>query len=167
MAAMPLHAVRQARGFTWIEILMVIAALAILAAMVIPGMMETILKKQVKEAMALADVAKKPVQSVYSATGKMPPNNQSAGAPPADKIIGNLVKTVAIDDGAVTITFGNNASKALEDRKLTIRPAYVNGQRVVPIAWVCHTSKVPAGMDVAGMDVTDVPAKYLPLECRP
>jgi len=166
MAAMRPPAVRHG-GFTWIELLAVIAAIAILGAMTIPGMMEAAVKRQVKDGMALAELGKRGVQSVYSATGKLPDNNADAGAPPPDKIVGNLVRSVAVEkDGAVTITYGNNASKALEGRKLTLRPAIVPGFRAVPIAWLCAGSKVPDKMEARGRDETDIPPKHLPLECR-
>ena len=164
MAAM--QAPSYTRGFTWIEMLMVIAVIAILALMAIPGMQETALKKQVKEGMELATVAKTGIQLSYVLTGTMPADNAAAGVPAANRIIGNLVREVAVEGGAITLTYGNNASSTLSNRKLTIRPAVVTGTPMVPIAWVCHTSNVPTGMDVQGRDQTDIPDKYLPLECR-
>ena len=154
------------RGFTWIELVMVLAALGILALMVIPGLQEATVKRQVKDAMALADIARKGVQVAYSTTGEMPADNAAAGIPPAAKIVGNLVTSITVQNGAATLVFGNNASRVLEGRKLTLRPAVMTGQALVPIAWVCHAAKVPGGMDVKGQDITDIPDKYLPLECR-
>jgi len=154
------------RGFTWIELVMVVTVLAVLAMMAIPGMQETQVKKQVKEAMPTADVARKGVADTYAATGEMPPNNKQAGVPDQDKIVGNLVRQVKVQDGAVTLTFGNNASKILEGKKLTLRPAVVPKEPTVAIAWMCHTLPVPKGMEAQGRDETDIPEKYLPLECR-
>jgi type IV pilus assembly protein PilA len=86
----------RARGFTWIEMLAVMAVLAILALMAIPSMQESVLKRQVKDGLALADVAKGGVQAVYTATGNMPADNKAAGIPDHDKIVGNLVKDVLV-----------------------------------------------------------------------
>lgn len=156
----------RARGFTWIEMLMVIAVIGILALMAIPGMQETAMRKQVKEGLELAQLAKAGVQAAYTASGDLPAHNAAAGVPPANRIIGNLVREVAVEAGAITLTFGNNASRALEGRRLTLRPAFVPGQPTVPIAWVCHAARVPQGMEAHGRDATDIPAKFLPIECR-
>jgi len=42
------------QGFTLIELLVVIAVIGILAMMAIPGLQESILKRQVKEGLAIA-----------------------------------------------------------------------------------------------------------------
>lgn len=157
---------RSQRGFTWIELVLVVAVIGVLALMAVPGLQENMLKKQVKEGMELADVAKKGVQAAWTTTGEMPNNNAAAGIPPKHKIVGNLVKEVNVDHGAITLTFGNNASKVLDGKKLTLRPAVVAGEPAVPIAWICHNLKVPHGMELAGNNETDIEAKYLPVECR-
>lgn len=144
----------------------VLAVIAILGAIAIPAMQDTALKKQVKEGLALADVAKKGVQLAYSLTGDMPANNAAAAIPPRDKIVGNMVNDVNVDGGAITLTFGNNASKAIEGKHVTLRPAIVVGEPAVPIAWICHVLPVPAGMELRGRDETDIPPNHLPVECR-
>lgn len=153
-------------GFTWIELVLVLAVIAIIGAMAIPGLQDTALKKQVKEGLDLADLARKGVQAAWTATGDMPRDNAAAGIPPRDKIVGSMVKEVQVEDGAVTITYGNNASKALIGMKVTQRPAVVKDTPAVPIAWLCHKVAVPDKMEVRGNDRTDIPAKWLPVECR-
>jgi len=156
---------RQA-GFTWIELVLVLAVIAIIGAMAIPGMQDTMLKKQVKEGLDLADVAKKGVQAVWSATGKLPKDNEDASVPAKDKIVGSMVKEVEVDHGAIHVTFGNNASKAITGMRVTLRPAVVPDEPKVPIAWLCHNVAVPEKMEAKGHDRTDIPAKWLPVECR-
>ena len=153
-------------GFTWIELMFVLVVIAILALMAIPALQDSALKKQVKEGMALAEVAKKGVQAAWTATGEMPANNAQADLPPRHKIVGNMVTEVNVDAGAITLTYGNNASKALEGRKLTLRPAVMDDQPVVPIAWLCHNVPAPGGMEVRGRNQTDIQASWLPVECR-
>ena len=154
------------RGFTWIELMIILTVVAILGAMAIPGLHDTTLKKQVKDGMALGDVAKKGVQAAWSTAGDLPKDNEAAGVPAPEKIVGALVKTVHVDQGAVTLTFGNNANKSLDGLKLTLRPAVVKDTPSVPIAWLCNTADVPGGMDVKGRNQTSIPDKWLPLECR-
>jgi type IV pilus assembly protein PilA len=153
-------------GFTWIEMLMVVAVIGALALMAIPAMQDSVLKKQVHEGLALAGVAQNGVQAAWTLTGDMPANNAAAGIPAHDKIVSNMVKDVNVDAGAITLTFGNNASKALEGKRVTVRPAVVPGEPAVPIAWICHDVPVPGGMESKGRDETDIQASYLPIECR-
>jgi len=153
-------------GFTWIEMMAVLGVVAILALMAVPAMQEGALKKQVKEGLALADVAKGGVQLAWSATGDMPADNKAAGIPERQKIVGTYVKDVNVDHGAITVTFGNNASGALDGKRVTLRPAVVADELSVPIAWLCHATGVPHGMEVRGRDETDVPPEWLPVECR-
>jgi type IV pilus assembly protein PilA len=155
------------RGFTWIEMLAVLAVAGILALMAIPAMQDGVLKRQVKDGLSLAAIAQAGVQAAYASSGgKFPLDNKSAGIPDSDKIVGNLVKDVSVNAGAITITYGNNASKALDGKKVTLRPAIVPDQPIIPIAWLCHTAAVPKNMEVTGKDDTDVPSNYLPIECR-
>ncbi len=144
----------------------VVLVIAVLALMAIPSMQDTALKRQVKEGIALADVAKKGVQTVWALSGDMPANNAAAGIPPRDKIVGNMVKDVNVEGGAVTLTYGNNASKALDGKRLTLRPAVVADQPMVPIAWICAKVAVPKGMEIRGEDKTDIQASWLPVDCR-
>lgn len=153
-------------GFTWIELVLVLGIVAIIGAMAIPGMQDTVLKKQVKEGMDLADVAKKGVGAFWAASGDMPKDNAEAGVPAKDKIVGSMVKQVEVDKGAIHITYGNNASKALLGMRVTLRPAVVKDEPKVPIAWLCHNVPVPEKMEVKGHDRTDIPPKWLPVECR-
>ena len=144
----------------------VLAVIGILALMAIPALQDNALKRQVKEGLAIADLAKKGVQVAYSVAGDMPADNKAAGIPEHDKIVASFVKDVNVAAGAVTLTFGNNASKAIEDKKVTIRPAVVPGEPLVPVAWLCHSTAVPKNMEVRGKDETDIPFKWLPIECR-
>jgi type IV pilus assembly protein PilA len=153
-------------GFTWIEMIIILAVVGILAAMAIPSLQDQALKRQVKDGMALADVAKKGVQAIWSATGDMPKNNKDAGVPDKEKIVGSMIKEVSVEDGAVTLVYGNNASKALDGKRLTIRPAVVVDTPTVPIAWLCAQVSVPKGMEIRGKDDTDIQPSWLPVECR-
>lgn len=154
------------RGFTWIEMLMVIGVIGVLALMAIPSMRDGVLKKQVGEGLALADVARRGVQAAYALTGEMPADNRAAGVPESAKIVGNVVKSVSVEQGAITVVYGNNASNAIAGKRVTLRPAVVPDEKVVPIAWLCHLAKAPEGMQVHGQDQTDVPPEWLPATCR-
>jgi type IV pilus assembly protein PilA len=156
----------RARGFTWIEMLAVLGVLGILALMAIPSLQDGVLKRQVRDGLSLASVAKLGVQAAYSTAGTMPTDNKAAGIPDHDKIVSTLIKDVVVDGGAITLTFGNSAHKSLQDKKVTLRPAVVPSEPLVPISWLCHQTAIPANMEVRGTDVTDIPLNWLPIECR-
>jgi type IV pilus assembly protein PilA len=153
-------------GFTWIEMIIVLAVIGILAMMAIPSMQDSVLKRQVRDGMPLAAVAQGGVQAAWVTTGEMPKNNKDAGVPEKHKMVGAMVKEVVVKDGAVTIVYGNNASQVLHDRKLTLRPAVVKDTPTTPIAWLCAEVPVPKGMEVMGDNDTDIKASWLPIECR-
>lgn len=145
---------------------MVLAVIAILGAFAIPGMQDTALKKQVREGLELAEFAKKGVQAAWTTSGELPRDNAEAGLPAREKIVGNVVTAVEVDGGAIHVTYGNNASKALAGMKVTLRPAVVKDEPAVPIAWICHRVPAPGQMELRGRDHTDIPPKWLPVECR-
>jgi type IV pilus assembly protein PilA len=166
-AAMPsLSTPTSPRGFTLIEIMVVVAVIAILASMAVPVMLGKLMRDQIVEAMPLADIAKKPVALAWSTSKSVPNDNTAAGLPEADKIVSNHVKAVRIEMGAIHIVFGNRATSALQNKTLTLRPAVVSDAPIVPVAWVCGYAAVPDKMTALGTDRTDVSKAYLPASCR-
>jgi type IV pilus assembly protein PilA len=153
-------------GFTLIELMVVVAVIAILAMMAMPSMQAKIVRGQIVEAMKLADVAKAPVAASWAATQSLPADNAAAGLPSADKIVGNYVSAVAVDAGAINVTFGNGANGAIQGKTLTLRPAVVDDAPIVPVAWVCGAAPIPGKMSLKGIDRTTVPPTYLPLNCH-
>jgi type IV pilus assembly protein PilA len=157
--------VRQ-QAFTMIEMVMVIAIIAVLALMMAPQMFDRTIRVQVAEGIKLADLARSGVTAYYATKAEMPASNDAAGVPPKDKIISNYVTGVQITDGAVTITFGNSVNSSIKDKHLTLRPAIVKDTPGVPPTWLCNNAAVPNGMTVMGVNATDIPAKWLPIDCR-
>lgn len=154
------------KGFTLIELLIVISIMIILSTMALPSYQDRVIRAQVGQALAMAEVAKKDIQDYYRAKGSMPKGNIQAGLPPADKFIGNFVTSLAVNDGAIDITFGNRVNKNAENKVLSLRPAVVNGVQIVPISWICGHASVPKGMTVMAKNGTTLSARMLPVDCR-
>lgn len=150
-----------------IEMMIVVGVIAILALMVAPSYQESLIREQIVEALPLADIAKAPIAASWSVAQAFPENNEGAGLPPAEKIVSNLVRSVAIQGGAIQLTFGNRANSTLRGKVLTLRPAVVADAPIVPVAWVCGNATVPDKMTVKGENRTDIPSILLPLKCRP
>lgn len=157
---------RKIHGFTLLELLIVVAIIAILALMFFPTFIDRTVREEVKEGIKLAEVATNGVALEYRNSGSVPLDNQSAKIPPSNKIVSRLVSDTAVVAGAVVITFGNNAHYVIRGKKLVLRPAIVDGYSQVPVSWLCNTAPVPKNMIVLGVNTTDIEEKYLPLECR-
>jgi type IV pilus assembly protein PilA len=153
-------------GFTLIEAMVVVAVIAILAVLAIPSYQNRVIREQILEAGPLIDVAKKQVAAAWTTAHTLPVDNASAELPVPEKMVNNFVTSVAIDAGAIHVTFGNRANKFLQGKILTIRPAIVEDAPIVPIAWVCGYALVPGNMTAKGETRTNIPANYLPVNCR-
>ena len=146
--------------------MIVIAIVAIMATLAVPGYLEKLIRDQVVEALPLADVAKVPIAKAWATSQPLPEDNAAAELPTADKIVNYVVSAVTVRSGAIDITFGNKANGNLKGKVLTLRPAVVDDAHVVPITWVCGYAAAPDKMVVKGTNSTTVLARYLPLKCR-
>ena len=98
------------------ELLVVMAIIAILALLAAPNFQDTIVRNEIKEALPLADIAKQPVALMWSMTRTFPSTNDDVLLPSPEKIVSNLVKSVAVRDGAINVTFGNRANGAINGK---------------------------------------------------
>lgn len=153
-------------GFTLIELMIVVAILGILSVIAVPTYQDRVIRAQVSEGLNLAEFVKQSIQAYYTKNHRFPPDNTAAGLPESSKIVGNFVSDVQVHEGAVVITYGSRVNRFIADKKLTLRPAIVDGHPVVPIAWVCGNASVPAKMQARGRNDTDIPPSQLPIDCR-
>lgn len=156
----PIHPSVPLRGFTLIELMIVVAIIGILATMAMPSFQDRIIRTQVSEGQALAGFAQTSVASYYTHHKSLPANNAAAGLPPPDRIVGNYVTRLTVENGALHIQYGNLSNRNLEGKTLTLRPAVVEGYPQVPIAWVCGLAAVPVSMKVNGTNATDLPGPF-------
>ncbi len=153
-------------GFTLLELLIVIAIIAILALIALPGVPDKLIRDRIVEAVKLADIVKTPVAASWAQNKGLPVDNAAAGLPVADKIVNDYISSVAVESGAIQITFGNRANAAIRGKVLTLRPGVIEDATIVPVTWVCGDASPPDKMVAKGLNKTDVPARYLPLSCR-
>ncbi len=153
-------------GFSVIEMMVVVAIIAILAMIAIPSSIGRIVKEQVVAAIPLADIAKEPIAAAWKESKKLPINNEEAGLPVPEKVVSNFVSSLEVKDGVIHITFGNKAHPQIKGKILSMRPAVIEESQVVPIAWVCGNAKAPDKMTIKGENKTTVSADYLPIACR-
>lgn len=153
-------------GFSAVEMMVVVAIIAILAMIAIPSSLGRIVKEQVVAAIPLADIAKAPIAANWALNKTMLPDNVAANLPTPDKVVSNFVSAVEVQNGAIHMTFGNKAHPQIQGKTLSFRPAVIEESQIVPIAWVCGNAKAPAKMKLMGENRTNVADEYLPNLCR-
>jgi type IV pilus assembly protein PilA len=150
-----------------LEMAIVLAVIAVLTLIALPGLGNRVIRQQITSALPLVDIAKAPVALSWATAQTFPADNAAAGLPPAEKIVNTYISAVAINNGAIDITFGNSANAPIRGKLLTLRPAVVTDAPIVPVTWVCASASVPGGMTVIGEDRTNIPVNYLPFSCVP
>ncbi len=140
---------RRVSGFTLIELMIVVAIIAILSALAIPAYQDYLIRGQVTEGLNLASGAKAAVWDFYSNTGRLPAGNRSAGLSGSSSIGGSYVSAVDVSGGKIQVAFmAAKANRTLNGKELVLSPITHAGS----IAWTCTPSTVPG--------------RYLPSVCR-
>jgi type IV pilus assembly protein PilA len=97
------------KGFTLIELMIVVAIIGILAAIAIPAYQDYTARAQMSEALNLGGGLKTSVSEIAANTGLADADSGTNGIPPAANISGRLVAQVAVVDGVITATMRNAA----------------------------------------------------------
>jgi type IV pilus assembly protein PilA len=156
------------KGFTLIELMIVVAIIGILAAIAIPAYQDYTIRAQVTEGLNLAAATKAAISETFATSGTWPADNAAAGLGAAAGVDGKYVSAVTVDDGGITITYGNQANAtSLSGQTLGLVPALSANS---DIAWVCGRKTAPAGSTLVANAVGTTSAglldKYLPQTCR-
>ncbi|HFC1852117.1 TPA: pilin, partial [Neisseria gonorrhoeae] len=157
------------KGFTLIELMIVIAIVGILAAVALPAYQDYTARAQVSEAILLAEGQKSAVTEYYLNHGKWPADNGAAGvASPATDIKGKYVKEVKVANGVVTATMkSDGVNKEIKNKKLSLWGRRENGS----VKWFCGQPVTRTDANADTDDVTDdadkkIDTKHLPSTCR-
>ncbi|WP_431687380.1 pilin [Hahella sp. NBU794] len=153
-------------GFTLIELMIVVAIIGILASVALPTYQVYVTRAQVTEAVTIVGELRDQVKEYYKYKGDFPTDNAAAGMPAPNKLLGNFVKNITLENGAFHVQLGNKVNKSLQDKYLTIRPAIVTGSPASPMTWLCGHSPAVEGMEAVGVNKTDIDPAYLPSNCR-
>jgi len=139
------------KGFTLIELMIVVAIIAILAAIAIPAYQDYLVRAQVSEGAVLGSGAETALAEFYDNTGHFPTNITSAGIASSTSITGKYVSSVTIaTSGVIVATYGGQANSAITGSALAFSAIPTSGS----MSWSCDVG------------TTTVPPKYLPAACR-
>jgi type IV pilus assembly protein PilA len=160
------------KGFTLIELMIVVAIIGILAAIAIPAYQDYTIRAQVTEGMNLAAAAKAAVAETFLNRGKAPLDRTAAGmSANATDTVGKYVTGVLVTNGTITITYGNEANAAITGATLNLVP-YISADNSV--SWLCGGAAAPTPTPMTGASLltggtlsSAANVKYLPSACRP
>jgi type IV pilus assembly protein PilA len=121
------------RGFTLIELMIVVAIIGTLAAIAIPAYQNYTIRAQISEGLTLAAMPQTAVEEYYSEYGEWPANNADAGLSNQEGIKGKYTSEIFVQDNVVEITFGNDAHDFIRARTVLLTATNNEGS----ISWSC------------------------------
>lgn len=165
---------RDQRGFTLIELMIVVGIVGILASIGIPAYQGYTIRAQVAEGVQLTASIKTQVAQSFLVNGEAPADRADANMAGNDTDTSSqYVTSVGIVDGAIVVTFGNEANAVISGETLTLTPYETASLNIV---WRCGWAPQPPGLSTMGTDgggraaafiPTTVADSYLPSACKP
>ncbi|HFC7321353.1 pilin [Neisseria meningitidis] len=156
------------KGFTLIELMIVIAIVGILAAVALPAYQDYTARAQVSEAILLAEGQKSAVTEYYLNHGKWPDGNSDAGVATSSEIKGKYVEKVEVAKGVITATMlSSGVNNEIKGKKLSLWAKRQDGS----VKWFCGQ---PVTRDDANASAdavnkvtgNEIDTKHLPSTCR-
>ena len=153
------------KGFTLIELMIVIAIVGILAVVALPAYQDYTARAQVSEAIVLAEGQKAAVAEYYATNGAFPSSNEDAGVAAKANITGKYVDNVEVSTGGIiTATLkASGVNSDIQGKTVSLEP----GVATVKSGGSGTASSNGAFTWKCGPGATKgVDKKFLPATCR-
>ena len=137
------------RGFTLIELMIVVAIIGTLAALAIPAYQNYTIRAQVTEGLNLVGPFKQAIAEFHHNNGAYPVDNVDAGLQAPAAYTGKYVASVSVAGAVVSILYGNDANAAINGRTVTLTAVDQLGS----MSWDCASGGA-------------IPNVYMPSACR-
>jgi type IV pilus assembly protein PilA len=164
------------KGFTLIELMIVVAIIGILAAIAIPAYQNYTIRAQVTEGLNLADGWKTSMSEFYAQNGQMPTGTTTTAANANNTTMyvtgattGKYVSAVGVDKGSIKITYSSQtpqvANSKIDASILYLNPYLSSNEDII---WVCGGAAAPTAVNPTGTTVgtSNVSVQYLPGSCH-
>ena len=154
------------KGFTLIELMIVVAIIGILAAIAIPAYQDYTIRAQVTEGLSLAGPVETAVAEFYANHGSLPADDvtDSAGLGFSSAPSGKYVSSVDWKSNTITVKYGNAVNNVIGTSTLTIGVAFSGNNDLI---WLCGNASAPSGATSSTSGAWDSAVKYLPAACKP
>jgi type IV pilus assembly protein PilA len=155
------------KGFTLIELMIVVAIIGILAAIAIPAYQNYTIRAQVTEGLTLADGWKTAIAEYYANTGNMPVSITNLTGTCCS--VGKYESSITVSTGSIVVVYGGaaNAKLATTGSNTLYMIPYTNANK--DVLWQCGSATAPTSATNIGSGAatsTTVPAQYLPISCH-
>ena len=148
---------QQQRGFTLIEIMIVVSIIGILSSIAVSAYQTYLIRSRIAEGMNIATTVKSAIWDVYANKGDFPAGGGNDQYALPDPIETAYIRNITVgDQGVISILFKDLGEDASGGKTIELHPDTSNSGS---ISWICYSAGKAGG-------AATMPPKYAPPVCR-